>query len=316
MVTYEEYAVRAGRKIIDAHSHLLPDEIRSHASFYSEDWGKIEKQLEVMEKLGIDKSILSYPTTDVSHKGKLTQLQEAKLYNEAMSRIIKRYPDKFFFTALIPISDGSVKDGLKCAKEEQGAKGISLASSYSGIYLDDQRFYAIYESAIDLGFPIFVHATTNKPIGFDSVEDPLLTPVIEFPFDLAICAGKLLMSGTLERFSDLTFIFPHFGGVLPFLMERFDTTYTMLRKIGYVRDLKGLPSDHLKKIYVDVSGSTSPLIIKCALEMFGADHILWGSDYPGNSKASESIVNIEELDIPDSHKTAILGKNSERIVEM
>ena len=41
-----------------------------------------------------------------------------------------------------------------------------------------------------------------------------------------------------------------------------------------------------------------------------------GSDYPGNSKASESIVNIEELDIPDSHKTAILGKNSERIVEM
>jgi len=308
--------VRAGRTIIDAHSHFLPDEIRSRASFYSEDWGKIEKQIETMERLGIDKSILSYPTTDVSHKGQLTESQEARLYNEEMSKITKRYPDKFFFTALTPVFDGNNKGELKRAKEEFGAQGISLSSSYNGVYLDDQRFYTIYESAIDLGFPIFVHATTNKPIGCDSVEDPLLTPVIEFPFDLTICVGKMLMSGTLERFSDLTLVFPHFGGVLPFLKERFDTTYTMLRKIGYVRDLKGLPSDHLKRVYVDVSGTTSPLIIKCALELFDADHILWGSDYPGNSKASESIMNIEELDIPDIHKAAILGKNSERIIRI
>lgn len=306
--------MRAGRTIIDAHSHLLPDEIISQASFYSEDWGKIEAQLEVMERAGIDKSILSYPTTDVSCKGRLTESQEARLYNEAMSKIAKRHSDRFFFAALIPIFDGKVEDELKKAKEDLGARGISLASSYHGIYLDDQRFYTIYESAIELKLPIFVHATTNRPIGYDSVEDPLLTPVIEFPFDLTICIGKLLMSGTLERFSDLTFIFPHFGGVLPFLRERFDTTYTMLRRRGYVRELKGLPSDQLKKVYVDVSGTTSPLIIKCALEMFGADHILWGSDYPGNSKASESIISIEELDIPDNHKAAILGKNSERIM--
>ena len=308
--------MRAGRTIIDAHSHFLPDEIRSRASFYSEDWGKIEKQIETMERLGIDKSILSYPTTDVSHKGQLTASQEAKLYNEEMSKVTKRYPDKFFFTALTPVFDGEVKDELKQAKEEFGAKGISLASSYSGVYLDDQRFYAIYESSLDLGLPIFVHATTNGPIGYDAVEDPLLTPVIEFPFDLTICVGKMLMSGTLERFPDLTLVFPHFGGVLPFLKERFDATYTMLRKIGYVRDLKALPSDCLKRVYVDVSGTTSPSIIECALEMFDADHILWGSDYPGNSKTSESIVNIEELDIPDSHKAAILGENSKRIIGM
>lgn len=308
--------MRAGRKIIDAHSHFLPDEIRNQASFYSEDWGKIEKQIEVMERLGIDQSILSYPTTDVSYKGQLTESQEARLYNESMGRIVKRYPDRFFFTALTPIFDGKVEDELKKAKEELGARGISLASSYRGVYLDDQRFYKIYGSAIDLGLPIFVHATTNSPIGCDRVEDPLLTPVIEFLFDLTICVGKLLMSGTLERFSELTFIFPHFGGVLPFLMERFDTTYTMLRRRGYVKELKGLPSDHLKKVCVDVSGTTSPLTIKCALELFDADHILWGSDYPSNTKASESIVSIEELDIPDSHKSAILGKNSERIVVM
>ena len=306
--------MRAGRKVIDVHSHCLPDEIIKLASFYSEAWGNIEKQLENMDKAGIDQSVLSYPTTDVSLKGELTESQEARSYNNAMGKLTGRYPDRFFWTALAPVSGGNARDELKRAKEELGAQGISLASSYGGIYLDDQKFYPIYESAIELNLPVFVHPTTNNPIGFDTVEDPLLTPVIEFPFDLTICVGKLLMSGTLEKFSELNFIFPHFGGVLPLLRERFDSTYTMLLKRGYVRDLNGLPSDHLKKIYVDVSGATSPLTIKSALEMFDADHILWGSDYPGNPGAVESIVNIEELDIPDSHKAAILGKNCERIV--
>jgi len=306
--------VRSGRKIIDAHSHLLPGEIIKQASFYSEDWGKIEQQLEVMKEVGIDKSILSYPTTDVSCKGKLTASQEARLYNEGISKVVKRYPDRFFWTALAPIFDSKVKDELKRAREELGAKGISLASSYNGVYLDNPVFYGVYESVIELNLPIFVHATTNKPIGSESVEDPLLTPVIEFLFDLTICVGKLLMSGTLERFSELSFVFAHFGGVLPLLKERFDTTYTMLKKIGYVRDLGSFPSEHLREIYVDVSGTTSLLTVKCALELFDADHILWGSDYPSNSKVSESLTGMEMLDIPDREKTAILGENSERIL--
>ena len=305
--------MRAGRTIIDAHSHLLPDEIRKLASFYSDEWGNVEKQLEAMEMAGIDCSILSYPTTDVSLAGKLTVSQEASVYNKAMGLITRRYPDKFSWTALSPDSNGAVKDELKRAKEEGGAQGISLASSYSGVYLDDQRFYPLYETALDLGLPLFIHPTTNQPIGCERVEDPLLTPVIEFPFDLTMCVGKLLVSGTLDRFSDLTLVFFHFAGVLPFLRERFDTTYGMLRRRGYVRDLKGLPSEHLRKVYVDVSGTASPSIINCALELFDADHILWGSDYPGNPKASDSIVNIEKIPIPESQKTAILGENSKRI---
>ena len=75
-------------------------------------------------------------------------------------------------------------DEVKRAKEELGASGVSLASSYDGVYLDDQRFYSIYESAVSLKLPVFVHATTGRPIGSDRVMDPLLTPVIEFLFDL------------------------------------------------------------------------------------------------------------------------------------
>lgn len=306
--------MREGRRIIDAHSHFLPDEIRRGASFYSDEWGKIEVQLESMEKVGIDQAILSYPTTDVSLKGLLTEAQEARVYNQAMGETTRRYPGKFRWTALAPIFNGSTKDELTRATEELGASGVSLASSYSGIYLDDERFYPLYESARELGVPIFVHTTTNQPIGSERVQDPLLTPVIEFTFDLTICIGKMMMSGTLERFSDLIFVFPHFGGVLPFLRERFDTTYTMLRRRGYVRELGALPSEHLKKVYVDMSGTTSPLMMKCALELFGYDHILWGSDYPSNTKTSDSITRLEELDLPEVAKAALLGANSERIV--
>jgi len=48
-----------------------------------------------------------------------------------------------------------------------------------------------------------------------------------------------------------------------------------------------LPSEWLKQIYVDTSGATSHSALMCTIEMVGADHILWGSDYPAVSYAAK-----------------------------
>jgi len=52
----------------------------------------------------------------------------------------------------------------------------------------------------------------------------------------------------------------------------------------------------------------------CTLEMVGAEHTLWGSDYPGNPDVSASIDAIEKLDILSEDKKKILGANIERIL--
>ena len=124
----------------------------------------------------------------------------------------------------------------------------------------------------------------------------------------------MMSGGVLKSFPGLKFVFAHFGGVMPFIKERFDSVYKMLRGRNIVADLSALPSDYLRKIYVDTSGASSPSALMCTLEMVGAEHTLWGSDYPGNPDVSASIDAIKELDIPSEDKQKILGANIAQIL--
>ena len=302
--------------IIDAHSHYLPEEIVKVASFYNPNWTDIESQLKGMEESGVEKAILHYPTTD-AHIKLSDEEKAAKLYNDGLAKIIRKYPHKFIGLGVLPIQDKErMLYEFKRCRKELGLRGISLAASYNGIYLDDKRFYPLYEEAQGENVPIFVHTQTINPIGFERVNDPLLTPVVEYVFDMTMCVSKMMMSGVFVHFPGLKFIFAHFGGVLPFLKDRFDTVYTMLRMRNIVKDLGRAPSEIFKNIYCDTSAVKSKNILKMALDTFGAEHLLWGSDYPANKDVQGSIKAIRELEAPDKQKELMLGMNIGKIISL
>ena len=295
--------------IIDAHSHYLPEEIIKTASFYNPSWMDIDGQLKAMEASGIEKAVLHYPTTD-AHLKLNDEEKACRLYNDGVSKAIRKYPHKFIGLGIVPMQDKEkmLYEFKRCFKE-LGIRGISLASSYNGIYLDDKRFYPLYEEAQEEKVPIFVHTQTINPIGIERVNDPLLTPVIEYVFDMTISVSKMMMSGTFSKFPALKFAFAHFGGVLPFLKDRFDTVYTMLRLRNIVKDLGKVPSDILKNIYCDTSAVKSKNMLKMALDTFGVEHIVWGSDYPANKDISGAVKVVKELDISEPDKEKILAGN-------
>ena len=169
--------------------------------------------------------------------------------------------------------------------------------------------------AQDENIPIFVHSQIIKPIGFERVDDPLLTPVIEYVFDTTMCIGKLLMAGIL-RDCKVKFIFGHFGGVRPFLAHRFDATYQMLRGINFVKDLKNNPTEILKNIYVDTSGDKIRANFNAALELLGPKHILWGSDWPAKKDIAAGMQAVRSLDISVEDKNNILGGNLAQILAL
>jgi predicted TIM-barrel fold metal-dependent hydrolase len=239
--------------IIDAHSHWLPEEIINNAHFFHKGWGDIEGQLRQMEESGIDQAVLSYPTSDAHLKiGSLSQV--ARIYNDNVAKILKKYPGKFIGAAILPVGDtDAMLEELKQAGDS-GFKAISLASSYNALYLDHEMFLPVYRKAEGEDIPIFVHAQIVAPIGFERVNDPLLTPVVEYVFDITICIGKLLMAGIFRDYPKLKFVFANFGGAVCFLRQRFDATYQMLRSVNFVKDLQANPTDYLKHIYVDTGG--------------------------------------------------------------
>lgn len=295
--------------IIDSHSHWLPEEIISNAHFFSKAWGDIEFQLKIMQDAGIERAVLSYPTSDAHLKlGSISQV--AYLYNDNVGKIIKKYPDKFIGAAILPVDNlVDMQTEIKRATEVLGFKAISLASSYNGKYLDDKMFLPVYKIAQEKNIPIFVHSQIINPIGYERVQDPLLTPVVEYIFDTTICIGKLLMSDILHDYPQVKFIFAYFGGVICHLPHRFDATYQMLRGMNFVKDLQGKPSDFLKNIYVDTSGDTLSTNFDAALNLLGADHLLWGSDWPAKKDIASGICVVKGLDISEEDKKNILGNN-------
>ncbi|MDP3732106.1 MAG: amidohydrolase family protein [Candidatus Omnitrophota bacterium] len=302
-------------KIIDSHSHWLPEEIITNAHFFSKAWGDIEAQIKVMDEAGIDKAVLTYPTSDAHLKlGSFSKV--SRIYNDNVTKIIKRYPEKLIGAAVLPIDNSlDMVDELKRMTQELGFKAISLASSYNGVYLDDKRFLPVYKIAQQDNVPIFVHSQIVNPIGYERVQDPLLTPVAEYVFDTTMCIGKLLMADILRDYPALKFIFAYFGGVITHLEHRFDATYQMLRGINFVKDLKGKPTDYLKNIYVDTSGDIKKTNFLSALELLGPKHILWGSDWPAKKDVTGAIHAVRDLDISELDKEDILGGNLEEMLK-
>ena len=299
--------------LIDAHSHWLPEEIISNAHFFHKGWGDIEAQLKIMDGAGIDRAVLSYPTSDAHLKlGSISQV--AHIYNDNVSNILKTYPKKFIGAAILPVDNSiDMLEELKRATGQLGFKAISLASSYNGIYLDDKMFLPIYREAQEQNIPVFVHAQIVNPIGFERIQDPLLTPVVEYVFDTTISVGRLLMSDILRQYPKVKFIFAYFGGAICYLKQRFDATYQMLRAMDFVKDLQAKPSDYFKNIYVDTSGDTTKANFLLSLDLMGPKRILWGSDWPAKQDIAAGIKAVQDLDISLEDKQNILGGNLKRL---
>jgi len=301
--------------IIDAHSHWLPVKIVEQAHFFSPAWNNIEAQWGMMEEVGIDKTILTYPTSDAHLKwGNAKEL--AQYYNNAVAQIMERYPDRFIGAAILPWGETEeMIQEFKRATEVLGFKVLSLPSSYDGVYLDDPRFFPIYEIAQKQRILIFVHPQIVNPIGCERVRDSLLTPVVEYVFDTTISIGKILMGEIFKRFPEIVFVFASFGGVIAHLASRFDETYKMLRGINLVKDLGGNPTQFLRNIYVDTGGDKTSTNFLAAVELFGASHILWGSDWPAKKDPRSSIKTVESLNLNQKEIKGILGENLNNLLK-
>ncbi len=175
-------------------------------------------------------------------------------------------------------------------------------------------FFPVYDFARKERFPIHVHPQIIHPIGEERVKDPLLTPVLEYMFDVSICIGKMMMSGVFNKFDKVDFIFAHYGGVIPFVKERFDNTYQMLRGRNFVKDLGKKPSEFFMNLYFDTSGSRSAAALSCALEVVNPSRILFGSDYPANQNIAASIDVIKKSNLSLKEKDAILSMNAQALL--
>ncbi|MDD5595144.1 MAG: hypothetical protein PHY94_02745 [Candidatus Omnitrophica bacterium] len=85
--------------------------------------------------------------------------------------------------------------------------------------------------------------------------------------------------------------------------------------MNFVKDLKANPTQYLKNIYVDTGGDKIKANFLLSLELFGPQHIFWGSDWPAKKDISAGMQVVRDLEISQKDKDNILGANLERILK-
>ena len=238
-----------------------------------------------MDKLHISKSILSItsPGTHLKPSDHALAARITRETNNELSEICSKTPDRFAFFASLPLPDveGSIAESDH-ALDTLGALGFALMTNAHGVYLGDASLDPIFAHLNTRKAVIFMHPTQCRVRDNPSADKPLAeypSPMLEFFFDTTRAVTNLLLTHTVTRNPNLTFLVSHCGATLPPLIERFTQFANIIGKD------KSLTNDNVKELFrtrffFDLAGFPFPDLIKGYLNVCDESRLLYGSDYP------------------------------------
>ena len=302
---------------IDTHHHFVPPfyleavgaaaVARTLVSGKAPEWTP-RHSIDAMDRNGIETAVVS-----ISAPGfQCDEGERADLCcrcNDYAAKMRADFPGRFGSFAGLPLPD--VDASLKEIDRSLGtlkADGICLLTSYGGRYLGDAQFAPVFEELNRRKAVVYVHPTEGCAC------DIGLPPAsLEFPFDTTRTIASLMFSGTFNRCRDITFIFSHAGGAMPFLAER-------LARLERRPDFKAHVPEGviatLQRLHYDTALSAGPLAMNALMSLVPARQVVFGSDYPyaPEDTMTGTVRGLAALKLPEADLTAIERGNALRIM--
>jgi 2,3-dihydroxybenzoate decarboxylase len=271
-----------------------------------------------MDATGIAKQILSLTSPGVQIFDAATATALARSSNDQLAEAIRKHPDRFAGLAAIAPQDpaGAAKE-LERAVRQLGLKGAIVNSHTHGEYLDDPKFWEIFEAAAALRVPIYLHPYTPSPAMIGPfLERGLDGAIFGFAVETGLHMLRIIVSGVFDRFPGLQMILGHLGEALPYWLFRIDFMHDRMvasNRYPNVKKLNRKPSEYLKEnVYVTTSGMAwHPPILYCQ-SVLGVDRVLYAMDYPYQFVPEEVRVT-DSLPISVEDKKKLYQTNAERV---
>lgn len=270
--------------LVDVHAHFVTDAYIAAARAAGIDhpdgmpgwpaWS-VERQLDLMERAGIAKAVLSVSSPGVHFGDDTAARALAREVNTFGADVRRAHPDRFGHFASLPLPDvdGALAE-TAYALDELGADGVAVETNHHGRYLGDASFAPLWAELDRRRAIVFVHPTS--PPHADAVALGRPRPMLEFLFDTARAASDLLLSGVLARHPGIRWILTHGGGALPLLADRIELFRPLLG--GAAADAPSTV-EQLGRLWYDMAGTPFPRQIPALDAAFGTERLLYGSDY-------------------------------------
>ncbi|MCQ2471530.1 MAG: amidohydrolase family protein [Clostridia bacterium] len=259
-------------KIIDAHCHVYPDKIAVKASQATGRFYSIPMNYD-----GTVSTLLEVGeragVDEFIIQSVATTPAQVKSINDFIKRTVDAYPDKMHGLGTLHPDSADLAGDVEHIIE-LGLHGVKLHPDIQAFKLDDYRCLKIYELCEKKGLPILIHTGDSR---YDYSNPNRLMPI-------------------LDIYENLTIIGAHFGG-----WSIWDEASQLLWD--------------KKNFYVDCSSSFFALSDEKIVEIihrYGADRVLFGSDYPMWNPLDE-INRLNSLDLTQSEKEKIFALNAEKL---
>ena len=254
---------------------------------------------------GIDTSVLSVITPSVEQFAPAQAIAVARACNDELAEASR--DAHFAAVATLPwqAPDAAVAELERAAS--LGLSGAYVSSTVGVEPLDAPAFAPVFDAAAALGLPVMLHPA--YPMGVPAVDAYALPTTLGFLMETSAATLRLILGGLYVRHPDFKLYLVHIGSLLPYILGRLD--YEAERYEGAMGKLTVPPSEHVKRLYTD-SVCVYPPALRLALETFGADRLMFGTDEPfwASDKAVDAVA---ALDLPPATQERVWARTAETL---
>lgn len=208
-----------------------------------------------------------------------------------------------FEAAVLMVPMNNIDEAVRIVREQVAGDpdvvGVQIFTRALGKSIADPDFRPLFAALAEVGAPAWLH-----PV-FD-LRKPDNNLVFSWEYELTQAMMQMVQAGLLQEFPELKVICHHAGGMVPFFAGRVDRI---------------LPADQaadMRKFYVDTAILGNPRALDLAVDYYGADHVVFGTDAPLGilpaGATAEILAAIDDMHITDEQRQAIWADNYRRLI--
>ncbi|MFC6253362.1 amidohydrolase family protein [Secundilactobacillus hailunensis] len=244
----------------------------------------VESRISFLDQHGMQMQVLS--DAGLENTPVNIAIPLAQQMNDQLAEIVAAHPTRFAGFAALPLQDvdASVKELHRAAKK--GLHGTMIHGRVGGKWLDDPVFKPLWQAATELDMPVYIHPAITNPQVMSTyylsdqyslgTGGALGLPGFGWHAETGLEFVRLVLAGRFDEFPRLKIMMGHWGEVVSFFMHRMDETI-MPTHPNIKHDVSDYFHQHL---YVSPSGMFDQNQLNWAVSEFGADHVMFSTDYP------------------------------------
>ena len=270
-----------------------------------------DARIAAMNEGRIDKQLLSLWSPGVQIFEPTLGTELAASANDQLAAAVKKHADRFAgLTTIAPQNPEAAAMEIERGMTTLGLHGVLINSYTKSEFLDDKKFWPIFEAAQAHNAAIYIHPRKPAPTMYAPYADYQMDGAMYgFHMDTSTHAVRLLLCGLFDEFPKLKIVLGHMGEGLPFWLNRLDNVAARYD----ISTIKRKPSEYfLDNFVITTSAMFWDPILELSHKVLGPDRILFGVDYPfaQNSAATDWM---DDAPISDTDKQKIYSGNARRV---